>query len=240
MQLIIRGEAVATFQNIATAGATFTFRAAVAVSPADVRVAFINDRYEPQNGIDYNLVVDNISIDGTIYETEAPGVFSTGTWRPTDGFGPGFGRGDTLHGDGYFQYAEPGGGGGSQLSIHARGSLGEETMQLLIDGNVVASWQNVPMARNVFVYNSPVPLSAAQVRVAFTTDLYVPAQGIDRNLVVDRIVLDGVTFESEAATTFSTGTWRPEDGIVPGFGRGEWLVTNGYFQYGGGSQGFTT
>ena len=42
------------------------------VSADDVRIEFINDRYEPENGIDANLIVDFVSIAGTVYQTGDP------------------------------------------------------------------------------------------------------------------------------------------------------------------------
>ena len=230
MQLLIGGQVVATYANVPIAGATYTFRAQRTVGAGEVRIAFVNDRYDPQNGIDYNLRVDKITIDGRNFETEAASVFSTGTWQPGDAFGPGYGRGEWLHGNGYFQYADPV-SGSSSLSIYVRGQTGNEQMQLLIDGQAVATYDNISTAGGIYTWTSPAHIDARQVRVAFTNDRWDPANGIDYNLIVDKIVLDGTTYQTEAASVLSTGTWRPEDGIVPGYGRGEWLSTNGYFQY---------
>ncbi len=238
MQLSIGGQVVATFNNVATASTSYSYQAAGTVAPEDVRIAFLNDRWEPQNGIDYNLTVDKITIDGQTYETEDPSVFSTGTWRPDDGIVPGFGRGETLATEGYFQYGEPATGSGSSLAIYARGSRGVETMQVLIDGAVVATYENVPIGGTVYTYSHSGSVTADDVRIAFTNDLWLPEEGIDNNLIVDKIVLDGTIFETEDASVFSTGTWRPEDGIVPGFGRGETLATEGYFQYAAGQAAF--
>ena len=49
-------------------------------------------------------MVDDIVVNGTQIETESSSVFSTGTWNNTDGIVPGFGRGDTLHANGYFEF----------------------------------------------------------------------------------------------------------------------------------------
>ena len=71
------------------------------MSADQVRVVFLNDLLDPAQEIDRNLIVDNISIGGVTYETEAPEVFSTGTWTAADStVAPGFGRGDTLHSNG--------------------------------------------------------------------------------------------------------------------------------------------
>ena len=51
------------------------------------------------------MTIDKIDIDGQVFETEDPSVFSTGTWLPEDGVQDGFGRGETLATVGYFQYS---------------------------------------------------------------------------------------------------------------------------------------
>lgn len=230
MHLQIDGELVAVFENVAVGTSTYSYRATGTVLPSDVRVAFVNDVWDPANGIDNNLIVDNIRIDGRTFETEDPSVYSTGSWRPEDGIVPGFGRGETLAGEGYFQYAEPA-SPGSTVAIFARGERGEETMQLFIQGALAQTWTNVAAAGDVYIYNSASALTANDLRIAFTNDLWEPAIGIDRNLVIDKIVLDGATFQTEAPSVFSTGSWLPADGIAPGFGRGDTLAANGYFQY---------
>ena len=77
-----------------------------------------------QNGIDRNVRIDAIAIDGIRFETEAPDVFSTGTWKPEDGIVPGFRQDEFLHTDGYFQYADTN-PGGSRLQVRAGGDEGD-------------------------------------------------------------------------------------------------------------------
>lgn len=230
--LQIDGQTVASFNNIPTGGQTYTYQAADTVTADQVRVVFTTDVYDPANGIDYNLIVDRISIDGEVFETEDPSVFSTGTWLPGDGIAPGFGRGDVLNGLGFFQYADDGPGGDeTTIEITAAGRTGNENMDLIIDGAVVASYFDVATGGDTFQFVADGPIEASQVRVAFTNDIYDPANGIDYDLIVDKIEIDGQAFESESATTFSTGTWTSQDGIVPGFGRGDVLNGLGYFEY---------
>ena len=70
-----------------------------------MRIEFFNDAFDPSQGIDANLTVDFISIDGQKFETENPSVFSSGVYLPSDGTVDGFGRGDTLTSNGFFEYA---------------------------------------------------------------------------------------------------------------------------------------
>lgn len=235
MALQIDGVTVRTWNNVGTTLRAFTHIAEGVVAADQVRVEFLNDVYDPANGIDHNLIVDNIIIDDISYQTEAPEVFSTGTWTAADGIVPGFRTSEVLHSAGYFQYAEPVQGDATQIVINAAGSEGPESMALLIDGVTVRTWDNIGTNIGPFAYVAEGIVSADQIRIAFLNDDYDPANGIDRNLIVDNVVIDGVLYETEAPEVFSTGTWTDEDnGIVPGFGRGSTLHVNGYFQYSSG------
>ena len=48
---------------------------------------------------------------------------------------------------------------------------------------------------------------------------------------INSVSIGGVVFDPGDANVFSTGTWRPEDGVTSGFGRGDFLHTNGYFEF---------
>ena len=235
MQLQISDSVVQTWNNVggdAYAGQflSFNYNTAADITADQVRINFTNDTYDPANGIDTNLRVDAIIIDGVRFETEDPGVFSTGTWLPADGIQPGNRQSEYLHSDGYFQYA-----GGSdtqtQITVNARGTTGQESFELQINGNTVRTFQNINTVFSSYNFTANGNITADQIRVVFVNDLYDPDNGVDRNLVVDDIVVGGTQYETEAAEVFSTGTWRSSDGIISGFGRGDTLHSDGYFQY---------
>ena len=122
------------------------------------------------------------------------------------------------------------------VEVFAAGQTNQESVQLLIDSTAVATWSNIggnalgsQFVR--FAHTSIGTLSPDRVRVAFTNDAYDPASGIDRNVRIDAIAIDRVRFETESPNVYSTGTWRPEDGITPGFRQSEYLHSNGYFQF---------
>ncbi|TWU01330.1 carbohydrate-binding domain-containing protein [Stieleria varia] len=235
MQLLIDNNVVQTWDNIGgDAGERiyqdYTYNVD-GISVDRVRVAFTNDFLDESNGIDRNLRVDKITVDGVEYQTEAPTVFSTGTWLPADGIQPGYRQSEYLHTDGYLQYAESS-ANGSLIQVTASGDTGDESMELLIDGERVAAWDDVSTNEQTYTYQASETITPDRVRVAFTNDLYDEAAGIDRNLNVDKIQIDGTTFESEGPNVFSTGSWLPGDGITPGFGRSDTLNSDGYFQYG--------
>lgn len=241
MELRIDGVTVQTWDNIggdaeAEQYLSFTYNGAPGVTADQVRVAFTNDVWDPVQGIDYNLRVDNIEIDGEIFETEDPSVFSTGTWQTGVGFQPGFLQSEWLNGNGYFQYADSSSNTGSEITIYAAGSENTETMELWIGGTNVAVWNNVggdaASAQYIaYQYTAVSTVSADDIQVHFSNDEWDPVQGIDSNLRVDRIEIDNDIFETEDPSVFGTGTWLPADGIQPGFRSSEWIHTNGYFQY---------
>jgi glucose/arabinose dehydrogenase len=128
------------------------------------------------------------------------------------------------------------GDAGREILIRAAGAEGDEQMQLLIDNQVVQTFSNVGGNADLgqfrdFTYTAASPVTPDQIRVALTNDVYQPQIGLDRNLRVDYIQIDATRYQTEAPTTFSTGTWKASDGIVPGFRESEWMHTNGYFEY---------
>ena len=228
-RLQIDGATVATFTTT-TSDQTFSYVAAGNVTADQVRVEFFGDQWDPANGIDTNLIVDFIRIDGTTFETEAPSTFSTGTWSDPDGTAPGFKQSETLHANGYFQFDGGGSNSGTEIQVRARGDEGGEQLRILVDGAPVSLF-TATTAFQTFSHTADSTVTADQVRVEFINDVWDPANGIDSNLVVDFIRLDGVTYQTEAPTTLSTGTWSDPDGTTPGFKQSEILHANGYFQY---------
>ena len=185
------------------------------VSADDIRINFVNDLYDPAAGIDRNLRVDRIVVDGVTYETENSAVFSEGTFVDGVGITSGNLQAEYLNADGYFQFSSaggstgnPSGGNGSQIEVSLRGHTGTESAEVLLDGRVVAAYDNISTSGNVFSFEADGAVTADRIRVAFTNDN--GGGGFDRNLDVDFLRIDGQTFQTEAATTFSTGTWLPQ------------------------------
>ena len=234
-ELQVNGETVLDVGDI-KGGGEFSVDVAGDVAADDVRVVFTNDVWDPVNGIDRNLIVDRIVIDGETFETEDPSTISTGTWNGS-GFSEGNYESEWLHGDGYFQFAGGGntGGGGTTygtgdtlIQVRARGDEGGENMRLLVNGQEIASidvstsWQVYDIYTNAYS-------SGDDVRLEFTNDQWDPTNGIDANLYVDYLIADGVLCETEDPTTFGYGTWN--NGFTEGFNESEVLNTNGYFIY---------
>ncbi len=217
MQLLIDGNVVQTWNNVGGNVSTpsyvaYSYVSNTTLSPDRIRVAFTNDLYNPPT-IDRNLRIDRIQINSTTYQTEAPTVYSTGTWAAADGVQPGFRQSEFLHTNGYLQYSV---NNGSTIQVLAAGWTGNENMELQIDGRTVFGWNAVsgnPFNRqfNEYTYRAAGTVTADRVRVAFTNDFYQPPS-IDYNITIDKLIVDGVEFESESPTTYSTAlTFRRKE-----------------------------
>jgi hypothetical protein len=117
----------------------------------------------------------------------------------------------------------------SSVSIEAAGETGEENIRITVDEEVVVD-QVVSQTGSTFNFDVADSISVSDIRIEFTNDLYQPDQGIDRNLIINSYSFDGVENDLFGSNAFSTGTWRPEDGINDGFGRGNILHSFGYIQ----------
>lgn len=126
----------------------------------------------------------------------------------------------------------------SVVKIYAAGQPAADvypTIDLTINDQLVQTFTDVrgDNGGGSFIelsYTHPARVFASQVKVKFVNDYYVVGVG-DRNLRVDRVNIDGVDYQSEAPTTYSTGTWAFGTGCAPGFKRSEFLHCTGYFAY---------
>lgn len=120
----------------------------------------------------------------------------------------------------------------SSVEIFVAGETGQESFNLLIDGQVVQTYEAIggdADARDFvqFVFDNGDTITADQVSIEFINDDFNPATGFDNNLLVDGIVIDGIGFETEAATTFHTGLIGENGFTGPGFLQTEILNVNG-------------
>ena len=222
----IDGATVASF-TASQQLSTFEVQTDQPVTAGQVQIEFLNDQFDPTAGIDANLLVDAIAIDGVRFETEAPTVFSTGTFTNADGIVAGFGRGEVLHTNGFFQFADA---ASTQIEVVASGDIGNEQFNVIVDGETLGTF-TASTANQTFSVIAAAGTTADDVRVEFINDQFDPENGVDANLNVDFIRIDGQTFQAEDSTVFSTGTFLAADGIVDGFGRGGTLHANGFLQF---------
>ena len=224
--LEVNGQVSESF-DVTTSQQSYTIQWAEAIDPNvdTVRVQFLNDLYI-EGEVDRDLIVDKIIVDGVTYESEAATTYSTGTWVGEGLPNEGFLESEILNITGYFEYEAA-----TDLIIRASGDEGTETTELQIDEQVVSTI-DLTTSFTDYLYRHYGELTPDQIRVSFSGDEYDPANNVDKNVNVDWLSLDGILLQSESPSVYSTGTWTAEDGIQPGFGRGETLHTDGYFQFG--------
>jgi hypothetical protein len=127
---------------------------------------------------------------------------------------------------------------GSVVTIYAAGTASSgvyPTMSLMINGITVKTFNDVrgnPSTRSfqTFSYSSPTKVALNTVRVYFQNDKNGGSTN-DRNLVIDKINIDGLDYQTENPSTFSTGTWTSGKSCTDGYKKSEWLMCKGYFQY---------
>lgn len=127
---------------------------------------------------------------------------------------------------------------GSTIKIYAAGTPVNNvypTMKLSISGKVVKTFYDVrgnPNNRNFLTlsYSDPNTISSSSVRLSFTNDAYKPKINQDRNLVIDKININGVDYQAEDVSVYAQGG-KGLNGCANGFLKTEWLLCNGYFQF---------
>ena len=246
VQLEIDGQTVATFE-LGQVNQQFQFTRDQPIESGSTRLVFVNDLFDAANGIDRNVILDSLEFENLAtnevrrFEGTSSEIFSTGTFTNADGIVDGFGRGDTLHANGFFAFpGDDSGSNGTLITAQARGTTGDEILQLVIDGQVVQEF-NVTNTGGLadFQFTTDSNVSANQIQVRFVNDFFDAANNIDRNLIVETLILENLqtggveSFATNSPSTFSTGTFTDADGVVDGFGRGNTLHANGFFQFAG-------
>ena len=246
LQLQIDGVAVADFQlDSADVSQSFFFVTDEDIDISQLRISFTNDDFDPATGLDRNVTVssfqaiDLATADRQIARTTDANVFGNNSYTEADGAQPGFGRGGVLITNGFLEVREADGGGGSErtrIRVDALGETGEEILEIQVGGEVVGSF-NVSTTKDFYLATVDADVPLEDVQIAFVNDDYDPAAGFDRNLIVSSFqVIDVETGERQVvlptdSRVFSTGTYLDEDGVVSGFGRGDTLNVDGFFQF---------
>lgn len=246
LDLIVDGEVAYTYENVggdidSRTFDVYRFDANNEFSVDDIQLRFTNDLYDPEKGIDRNIVVDKIIVDGVTYETEDPSTFADAWWG--DGRFQRNGNFETerMNVNSTFSFSSDRtpefGSQGTRVRIEASGDTGEERFTLWLAGQRVKGF-DAGTDEMSFFYQTDEAVDVSDVKIAFVNDLYDPDKGIDRNLNVRQIQLidiatgERTTYKTNSENVLSTGTWLPGDGITRGFGRGDTLNSKGFFQYG--------
>ena len=246
---------VSTFENVGGDPSTgefvqFDYHTDEKLTADDIRVEFFNDVFDEETGLNRDLFVDKIVVDGVTYETEDPSVFSTGIFRDGEVTGPGFFETEKLNINGSFFYSndgasEGGGGGGgginteqTRIRVDASGHAGGEIIAVEILGREVQRFE-LTQSTEIYTVVLDEDVSVTDIGIRFVNDLYDEEKGIDRNATINNVqTIDLESGEREVVRlatnqfVYSTGTWTAEDGVVTGFRRGDTLHTDGVFRFG--------
>ena len=241
LDLLIDGEVVQTFSYVGGDASTrdfqrFTFDTDQTITPGNIGIRFTNDAFDPSIGLDRNLIVDRIVVDSVSVEAEDPSTFSTGIFADGGLTGPGFFETERLNINGTLTFADPvATGNGDLIEFDALGTTGEELVDLLVNGEVVQTFDFYsadPGVTQTFSFQSDDPnISIEDIRLEFVNDLFDPDSGIDRNVQIFEFrVIDGETGEVEKAKTsdsnvLSSGIFV-DGGITEGLGAGGFLAGN--------------
>ncbi len=240
MQILIDGEVRQVYDSVggdASSGnfEIFEYETPESLSADQISIRFSNDAYEPQSGYDRNLHIDKIVIDGTAYHSEHFANYVSNYWD--DGLVSGNLQVETLNVAGQIDYSSASELKYNWIAIIASGQEGSEQMELVVDGETIGQTQ-VTTSSETYVFSVDSGFDLEQLQVHFTNDA-VGSNGYDRNLTVDFVILgDSISnhrrqIETTQSSVLSTGTWRDSDGIVNGFGRGDTLHANGFFEFTG-------
>lgn len=117
----------------------------------------------------------------------------------------------------------------STVSIYASGETGDESMTVFAGSEEVV-FDSISTESGVYTIEADLDPFGDVIVVEFTNDLYLPDEGYDRNLTVEKIVVDGQTFFTTDQEVFAAGVWDSASGqIVDGSGLGPTLHSNGFF-----------
>ncbi len=108
--------------------------------------------------------------------------------------------------------------GTDNISVRALGIVGDETLELEIDGTVVATW-TMSTSYQIFTYSGP---SVGVFRLNFTNDAG------SRDIQVDYLEVSGTTYQAEDQ---DINTALYANGACGGGGNSEIMNCNGYIQF---------
>ncbi len=237
MQLRLNRRTVASFE-LTTEYVDYTFTPTKDLTVRGLLVAFVNDR-ETTETVIRNMNVDHIIVNGVTYETEDPAVRSKGTFV-NGKCAKGFRETSRLPCNGWFKYPVPKGtvlraapalvsdADQPGISVRARGITGTERIILKVNNKTVARWNLTDTFANYeFVPNRTKALS--RVRVVLVSGGEV--DGKARSAIVDHVVVNGVTIESESPTVRSKGAKTSDSGCEIGYKQRQRLSCKGWFDY---------
>ena len=255
LELFVNDQFVQTFSNVGGDASSrqfqrFVFQTDQTLTPGDIGIGFANDLFDPANGIDRDLIIDRIVVDGVTVQTEDPSTRSTGIFGPDGPTGAGFFQTETLNINGVFDFADPISSGGQVtgdlIEFDAVGTTGEELVNLVVDGQVVQTF-GLFQSETTHSFRSNDPnVSLEDIRIEFVNDLFDALRGIDRNAQIFEFrVIDGDTGSVQTARTTDSNVLTSGifsgGAITQGLGAGGFIAGdfngNGFVEISGSDSG---
>ncbi len=115
------------------------------------------------------------------------------------------------------------------IVVRALGRTGTEIIELQINNQVVKTWPLSASYQSLTYQHDEMP-GNKDIRIEFTNN-GPSVNGLNPDVRVDYIKVDGTVFQTESSSVYSTGTWRSQDGCSAGYKSSEWLNCSGYFEY---------
>lgn len=172
------------------------------------------------------VVVDWVELHGRRHDSSASDTLSSGSWDAATGCDTGFKESDWLTCDNsWFDY-DVSGRSRQLITVTARGRLGTENADLIIDGQEVASY-DLGTEYRTFYYRMPPGRTADSLRIRNEDD------GWPNAVIVDHVTASGLTYDSSSWRTLSSGSWDSASGCDEGVKMSDWLTCdNSWFDYG--------
>jgi len=175
------------------------------------RIAYVNGwtnsrewgKYSTQQSVSVNLTAGQKYYVKVLHKEGSGGDNVAVAWQ-----GPGITQ--QVIGGSYLSPYVPG-----TIVVRAHGSQGDETVDLRVGGNTIATWTLGT------AYADYTASGSGAVEVHFTND------GSGRDVQVDYAIINGVIYQSENQAT-NTGVWQNN---TCGGSNSEWLNCNGYISY---------
>jgi len=231
LTLSVNGQVLGTWYDVPTSNSVFTI-------PVNNFMSINSIRVTSSSGLDWPnaLIVDKIEIDGYAIESEASNTESYGSWNANTGCAQGYKNSEWLScANGWFEYE---GAYGKALAVEwtdieilARSENGIEDMALTVNGQTWVTWDNIAAgAPNTYTSYSLSTIQQATInsfRIHSTSGTPWPDA-----LIIDKVIINGVSYETENANTESYGSWDPVNACAQGYKSSEWLsCANGWFEY---------
>lgn len=218
------------FTNLSTNFANYTFTATGTVNPNQIRVRYLNDMAP------YDFEADYIQVNGTTYQTEAASTYSVGFWNSDNGCNnAGYLANSLIHCDGYFHFlATP---TTTPIVIRTRSvnnagaSFRVEIMSssAATGGTVLQSsndFTNLSTNFTNYTFNATGNVNPNRIRVRYLNDMS------PYDFEADYIKVNGTTYQTEAASTYSVGFWNAANGCNNGgFLANSLIHCSGYFHF---------